>query len=915
MRTILSTFLFVVSLTAYSQTNTINGEILDETGNPLPSSTVVLLDPADSTMQYFSITGSSGAFEIKGIRKGDYLLQSAYIGYNSFYQDISIPAQNNGKLGKISLTPSPVSMDAVQITGERIPLKFDQDTIEYDAKAFKTSPDANVEELLKKLPGVEVDRAGNIKALGEDVTTVLVDGKEFFSNDPKVATKNLPANALDKVQLYNKKTEEAEFTGIDDGTRNQTINLVLNEENKDGVFGEVVGGGGTDSHYDASGKVYKFTEKSQIAALGMLNNVNKFGFSIGDYISFSGGIANISHGKGGPMSDGNSFPINFGETISGYSSSGAAGLNYSYSLSKYQRFFISYLGSGTKRELNESTKTTSYRENDEFFQDEYSEQVQHDTAHNLNFGIRYLFRETNNIIINGGASFNTAYIPLSSNLSSSQNNIPINDLYRNSADLSDRLSGNVSGTYLKKIYEGSTILKFNSIGSYSSSNSETDFENQTNFYSPDIVEIINQFQDNSNIAYNYSGSLSLTQKLFGAFYLDLAMRGGNSNEVLNRTQGDIATVDVPIDALSPDFEKSNTWLRPGITLKRNMEKSTLSLAVDYNMGQYSTTLNTETPLDKEYKYFQPRLSWQYRYKTGRRMMLRYSSAANLPSANQLLPVVNNFNSLSLFYGNENLNPEFKHSLSANWWVFDQFSFTTLLTSVRVNYTKDKINYSRTVFDNLAQEIRLVNVDSDFSANGNIDFSTPIRALGIKTNINFQESYNRGINIVNTVENEIINIGHKASLSFDNRKKEKWDINTGVGISLTDARYSIQESLNNIYFDLSWFGEIAYLPNDKINFFLTADVTNYTAQSFEESQLVPLLGAEVSYFFLKNNRASLTLAAHDLLNKNTGIRRVSEMNYLQEKTSNIIGRYFMLSLKYRLNKFGGDTGMNMKIRKR
>ncbi len=915
MRTIISFFLLVFTLSAYSQSNTISGEILDETGTPLPSSTVVLLNPVDSTMQYFSITGTSGNFEIKGIKKGDYLLQSAYIGYNSFYMDISIPAQNKGNLGKIELMPSPVSMDAVQITGERIPLKFDQDTIEYDAKAFKTSPDANVEELLKKLPGIEVDRAGNIKALGEDVTTVLVDGKEFFSNDPKVATKNLPANALDKVQLYNKKTEEAEFTGIDDGTRNQTINLVLNAENKDGVFGEVVAGYGTESHYDASGKVYKFTEKSQIAALGMLNNVNKFGFSIGDYISFSGGIANISHGKGGPMSDGNSFPINFGETISGYSSSGAGGLNYSYSKSKYQRFFISYLGSGTRRELNQTTKTTSYRQNDEFFQDEYSEQVQHDTAHNLNFGVRYLFRETNNIIINGGASFNTGYIPLTSSLSSYQNNNLINDSYRNSTDLSDRLSGNVSGTYLKKINEGSTILKLSGIGSYSSSNSETDFENQTNFYNPDILEIINQFQDNSNIASNYSASLSLTQKLFGAFYLDLALRAGNSNEILNRTQGALDALEIPIDSLSPDFEKTNTWFRPGITLKRNMEKSTLSLAVDYNMGQYSTTLNSETPLDKEYRYFQPRLSWEYRYKTGRRLMVRYSSVTNLPTANQLLPIVNNFNPLSLFYGNENLSPEFTHSLSANWWVFDQFSFTSLLTSVKVNYTKDKINYSRTVFDNLAQEIRLINVDSDFSAYGNIDFSTPIRALGIKTNINFQESYNRGINIVNDVENEITNIGHKASLSFDNRKKEKWDINTGVGISLTDARYSIQESLNNVYFDMSWFGEIAYLPNDKINFFFTADVTNYTAHSFDEAQLIPLLGAEITYFFLKNNRASFTLAAHDLLNRNTGITRLSEMNYLQETTSNIIGRYFMLSLKYRLNKFGGDTGMDIKIKKR
>ena len=133
--------------------------------------------------------------------------------------------------------------------------------------------------------------------------------------------------------------------------------------------------------------------------------------------------------------------------------------------------------------------------------------------------------------------------------------------------------------------------------------------------------------------------------------------------------------------------------------------------------------------------------------------------------------------------------------------------------------------------------------------------------------------------------------------------------------MTDARYSIQESLNNIYYDLSWFGEIRYTPSDRLEFYFSTDITNYTAQSFDEAQLVPLLGAHVSYSFLANNRATLTLAGADLLNKNTGIRRVSEMNYLQERTSNIIGRYFMLTFKYRLNKFGGDTGMNVKVRKR
>ena len=913
MRKIAAFLLLSLSLTAFSQSNNLSGEVLDETGSPLPSSTVVLLDPADSTMQYFSITGTEGNFEIKGVKKGDYLMQAAFIGHQTYYKDIEIP-YNNGEIGAILLKPNPVAMQGVQVTAERIPLKVNQDTLEYDAKAFKTGPDDNVEDLLKKLPGIEVDRAGNIKALGEDVTNVLVDGKEFFSNDPTVATKNLPAGALDKVQLYNKKTEEAEFTGIDDGTRNQTLNLILNEENKDGVFGDIMAGGGTGGHYDAKAKVYKFTDKSQFAALGMMNNINKFGFSFGDYISFTGGISNISHGKGG-MSVGGGFPINFGQSVTGFSSSAAAGFNYSYFKSKYQRIFVSYLGSGSRKELEEQSDTWRYKQDEEYFEEDETDQIKHDTAHNLTFGARWLFGKTNNLIVNGGASYNTAYIPLSSVLSNYSDDVIVNNLTRTSSDLSNRLSGNMNATYLKKINEGSTLLKLSGNAFYSSDNSETDFNNTTNYYPSGLTNIVDQFQDNSIKSLNYGGSMSLTQKIAGAVYMDAGVSASNAEQTMDRVQGDYLASESLIDSLSPEFLKINQSIKPSLSIRRNTDKMTFSAGVDYNLGRYNTTLDDDASNVIPYNFLQPRLTWQYRYKTGRRLGIRYSSKANTPSANQLLPVVNNFNTLSLFYGNRELTPEFIHSASVSWWIFDEFSFTTFLVGLRSTYTQNKINYSRSVNDQLVQELRLVNVEDDLSLSGNIDFSTPIRALGIKTNIDISESYNKGINIVNGLDNEITSFKHNYSLSFDNRKKDKWDINSGVGLSMTDARYSIQESLNNVYYDLSWFGEIRFTPSDKFDFFFSADVTNYTAQSFEESQLVPLLGAHISYFFLKNNRMTLTLAGHDLLNKNTGISRISEANFLQEKTSNIIGRYFMLTLKYRLNKFGGDTGMNVKMRKR
>ena len=208
---------------------------------------------------------------------------------------------------------TPVSLGEVVVEEDYIPLRFKTDTIEYNTAAFVTKPDAVVEDLLKKLPGLDVDRAGNIKAMGEDIKKVLVDGREFFGSDPKMATRNVPADALRKVQVYDKRSDESEFTGIDDGTRDKTLNLMLKEDKKNAVFGELLGGGSKDGHYQASGKVYKFSKKNQFAALGMMNNINQFGFSFKDYIDFSGGIQGIG-GHGGavqikiPSGGGSRFP-------------------------------------------------------------------------------------------------------------------------------------------------------------------------------------------------------------------------------------------------------------------------------------------------------------------------------------------------------------------------------------------------------------------------------------------------------------------------------------------------------------------------------------------------------------------------------------------------------------------------------
>ena len=297
-------------------------------------------------------------------------------------------------------------------------------------------------------------------------------------------------------------------------------------------------------------------------------------------------------------------------------------------------------------------------------------------------------------------------------------------------------------------------------------------------------------------------------------------------------------------------------------------------------------------------------------------MIDYLSGMNTPAAEQMIPTINNLNPLSLFYGNRELRPEYFHDMRISWWLFDQFSFTTLLATLNTKYTMHKINYSSSVDENLRQILSPVNVRDDWNTGADLDFSTPLRPLGIKIDIALSEGFSRGRTIINGTENINTNLNHKISLTLENRKKTHWDAETGSALTLTQSNYSIQKSYNNVYQDISWFSDIRYTPGVRFSFEVSADITSYSARTFNNARLIPLLGTEISYYFLKDQRGVLTLKSVDLLNRNTGIERESQLNFLVERRSDIIGRYVMLSFKYRLNKFGDNkNGIDIQVKRR
>jgi hypothetical protein len=638
-----------------------------------------------------------------------------------------------------------------------------------------------------------------------------------------------------------------------------------------------------------------------------------------DYINFSGGMGAMAGGGGNVtirISNDGSFPVNFGQPVSGLNTSGAGGINFSRSTSPNDRFFMSYVVNGSDKKLLQDTKSENYLANSSFSQSDSLKQDQTDFAHRLNFGWRNRIDSTQNLNLNGNFSLMNGNNTRNLLTQSSTGNTPVNRLESLTKDKSDRVSGDFNGSYIKKIKPGKTVLEMSGSGSFSNGLTKTGFQTATTFFPEMTKTILNQFQDNRTDVMNFSLSATLTQKIGKILFMDPSLRVGYQKEKLDRTQGFSGPQPVEIDSLSPGFEKTYRYFRPGLTLNRNNEKTRFSIGLQAETGKLTSSLEGSILSENKYFYLVPSFSYENEYRTGKRIMVNGSSSVNTPAVSQLLPVVNNINPLSLIIGNPDLKPEYSNRLGFHWLFFDQFSFTSLFAGLNGTYTKDKINWNRTIGNNLKQQSTFYNAANDYRVSGNATFSTPIRWLGIKININLEENWTRGLNRINEAENSFTNLSHQISLSADNRKKEKIDLNSGVEVTLTRSRYSIQETLNNNYFDISWFGEIRYNPTKKWNLEATADITRYTAKSFGESLNVPLIGAEITRYLLKNNRGTLTLRCFDILNQNRIVQRLSELNYLREIRSNSMGRYIMLTFTYRLNKFGNvPGGMDVRVMRR
>ena len=916
----LAVFLLLCTNT-FSQKSTISGLLADTLGEPLINGTLVLLHPQDSVMEYFAISDAKGNFAIKGISDGDYIFQASYVGYQSFYNQLSIKGQSQN-LGVIILEQENLYLEGATVTAERIPIVIKNDTIEYNASSFRTQPNDVVEDLLKKLPGVEVEKDGTIRAQGQEVESITVDGKEFFGNDPKIASQNLPADAIDKVQVFDRLSEMAEFTGINDGEESKSINLKLREDKKKGVFGKVTAGYGTEDRYEGKVNINRFNEKSQLSFLGRANNINQQGFSFEDYINFSGGLDNLMSGGGGQLQlDANNGPIPFdlGQANYGFTKTLSAGLNFNYDFSKNTEFQGSYFAGQVKKEEDRESFRLNFIGEETFPSEETDEQDSESQNHRLNLSLKQKIDSTQVLRLRTNLSLNRQSFDRLTN----REVFTVQDKLENSGWSDDQSKGddlNFSSTlsYMLRLKKkGRSLATTIGVGgSYSQDDDQLEAFNQYKLTDPSssYSDTLNQEETRKNDQLDYNLRFTFTEPISSQEYLQFIYNRRNySNESSRNLYDIVGSQRFFNEALSNHYLRDYYYDQVGLTFKRVRKKSDLSAGIKWQKSALNGEIvSDQREINRPFNAWLPAVNWQYNFSTSKNIRLNYTTNFREPRMEQLQPYVDNSNPLNLYIGNPELNPEYIHRLGLQFMWFDRFSFTDFFASINSRYTQDKITNARTIDAQFRQTTQPVNVKDDLVITGDLSFGSPLKFMKSKLNINLEGWYGQSILFINATENNTDRWNTSLDFSLENKKKELVDILAGVEWAFNKTNYSVSTDFNQIFSSLTYYGDLRLNFKNGWNIKTTLDYTFYQGETFNDQDPVPMWDASVSKSFLKNKRGELKLTVVDMLNQGIGIDRNSTLNYIEDIRINSLGRYFMLSFTYSLSAFGGQGMGGIKI---
>jgi outer membrane receptor protein involved in Fe transport len=909
----------------------IRGIVTDTLSSPMPSSTVMLMNPKDSSLVNFSVTDAKGAFEMKGISKGDYQVKISFIGFATFIKNVAASDFTSPILdiGRLKLESKSRELDELIVQAEKAPVTVKRDTIEFNAGSFKTKVNASVEDLLKKMPGMEVQTDGTIRAQGEQVQRVMVDGREFFGRDPKLATRNLPADAVDKVQVFDKKSDQAVFTGIDDGQREKTINLELKEEKRNGAFGNIMGGAGTNDRWQGRASINRFGKGKQLSFLGMGNNVNEQGFSMDDYMNFSGGAQQMMGGGGGTMTvqmggdNQNGVPLNFGGRQNGIVTNYAGGLNFNRDFTPKTKMSSSYFYNRVDQNVNQELDRINYLPNGNFNLNQDSKQLNQNDNHRLNFSLDHLLDSANSLRFTANATYTeSTQNVLSESKTMSEGNVLQNESSRNSTSKSE--NANVISNLLYRHRFGKKGRNFSAnfnVG-LSQSNTNGQLQSSNEFYTTnekkEILQTNSQRTDNES----YGTTVSYTEPLGNRKYLEFNYNLRNNLNQVDREVFNVANGAGTLDAnLTNQYNSNYLYNRPGINFRVNRQKFNFAVGASYQMTELNGELILkDITIDRSFKNLLPVARFNYDFSNMKHLRFDYETSMQEPTIQQLQPVVDNTDQLNLSVGNPNLKPGYSHRFNFSYTQFDPGKFIGFFAFINSAYTTNAIAYSQSVDEKLVRLSMPVNVNDNVNVRGNFNLAFPIKKLNGRFSVGPSTTFVRNINLLNDQENTARQYTLGGNARYDYTLKDFLTIGLNANLSRQTTDYSFSTIQSQQYLNETYTADANLTILKNWSFNGTFDFYRYNSKTTGFEQTIPMLNLSVSRFLFKAKSAELKVGVVNLLDKSLSVSQSASVNYLQQTTTNNLGRYLMVSFTYALNKQlnpmgagGGRNGMRMMIR--
>lgn len=884
---------------AFAQVSTfkVSGTVVDSTKTKLKQASVSVLKMGNNVLTGFGFSNADGYFEVKNIKPGDYTLQITYVGKQTLRRPFKIEDKDVA-LGELLLYDFIADATGATITADRNPITVKQDTLEYDARAFATRPNANVEELLKKLPGVEVASDGKVTAMGKEVTKVLVDGKDFFGKDPKQATRNLDADIIERVQVLDERNDMSRMTGIDDGERERVINLALKADKKKGYFGKIEAGYGTDQRYDNQLSANRFNRKMQFSVVGNLNNVNRQNFTRGEGMSVSVGGGGVRMATN--FTSGNS---------SGLSTTQSGGVNFNYDFTKNLKLNSSYsYGSvltETERSANQQQLLgagNSFRLNDESLQSEEN------NSHRINARINYNPSEGQELIVRSSLSLSDGELGYSA-VQNTFNATDEKSVYgtRKEDGSTDGMQSSVQVTYRQRLGKVGRNLVLNGQFSNNTSDKLSFLKTLDQYFLPVKPDVLlDQEQSSASDVVNYQGTVTYTEPLSLKSILETSYTYRNNQNDQDQQVFDLVTGQRTINELLTNLYNNDYQYHTAGT-RYNYRASTwnVNFGVKVQSSQLEGISQKNPTVEKNFLNFLPELNFNFNAPQSANVRINYSTRVREPSVRELQPVADNRNPQNVYIGNPNLNNEYAHNLNLNFFKFDMFTQTNMMAFVNASYTLNKITNEQTIGENFKQTTTPFNSDKEnWSIMGFGNYGKPIRPLKIKYSLNLSSRFGRSYTLINKAENQTNTLNNSVGLSLDNIRKETLDIRVGGQVAQSISRYSLNTDQNRNYLTPSMNADLSLYLGKAKEWTLGSNFryTQYPASSLAEASSTSILEARISRRIL-NDRALIELAGYDLLDQNSGFNRTEATNVITDETVKTLGRHILMRFTYSFRTFG------------